>query len=90
MKRHMSIKNVYLLTFISFIATFLFLYIFIETAEQFYSGWDNFTNTNTLSMFANGIFILLLIADLLGIILCIICTTKNVLNKVSRKNRSNT
>lgn len=86
MKKHISIKKVYLFTFISFIATFLFLYIFTETAEQFYTGWDKYTNTNTLSMFANVIFILLLVFNFIGIILCIIYTLKNLLNKLSRKN----
>jgi high-affinity Fe2+/Pb2+ permease len=53
MKKHINIKKVYLLTFIFFIAAFLFLYAFTEKAERFYTGWDSYTNENTLSIFAD-------------------------------------
>ena len=82
MKKHVNIKKVYLFTFISFIATFVFLYIFTETAEQFYTGWDRYTNKNTLSMFADVIFMILILADLIGIVLCVTCPFKTLFNKL--------
>lgn len=85
MKKYINIKKVYLFTFISFITTLLFLYIFTKTAEKFYTGWDNYTNTNALSMLANAIFILLLVVNLISITLSIIYTFKILLNKLSRK-----
>lgn len=86
MEKHINIKKVYLFTFISFIATFLFLYIFSETAEQFYTGWDKYTNKNTLSIVADVIFMLLLSVNFIGIMLCIIYPVKRLFNRSSRKN----
>ena len=86
MKKHISIKKVYLLTFISFIATFLFFYVFAETAPHWYTGWDRYTNKNTLSTFADITFMILLLVNCTGIILSIIYTCKSLFNKLSRNN----
>lgn len=61
MKNYINTKKVYLLTFISFLITFLFLYIFVEKAEGFYTGWDGYGDKNIESIFADFIFIFLLL-----------------------------
>ena len=84
MKKHIDIKKVYLFTILSFIFTFLFLYIFGKTAPQFYTGFDEHTSPNILSKAANLIFWILLSINFIGTILCIICTVKIIVNKVNK------
>lgn len=86
MKKHISIKKVYLFTFASFIAIFLFLYIFAETAPHWYTGWDRYTNKNTLSKFADIIFMVLLLINFTGIVLSIIYTCKSIFKNLGENN----
>lgn len=72
MKKYINLKRVYLFTLISFLITFLFLYIFTKTAPQFYTGFDKHTSQNTLSIIADLIFKLLLSVNFIGIVLCIL------------------
>ena len=88
MKKYLSIKKVYLLTFISFVATFLFLYVFAETAPSWYTGWDIYTNKNTLSALADTLFKVLLLVNFTGVILSILYTFKALFQKFSEKNRT--
>jgi len=76
MKKQVNIKKLYLFTFISFVATTIFLYFFAETAPQFYTGFDSFTNKNVLSIFADIIFKILLLVNFIGAVLCIIYSLK--------------
>lgn len=85
MKKYINIKSTYLFTFISFVATFLFLYFFAETAPQFYTGFDKYTTPNTLSKITNFIFKLLLSVNFLGVILCIIYSFKSLFNKLGKQ-----
>ncbi len=84
--KKISIKKVYLFTIISFVATFLFFYVFAETAPHWYTGWDKYTNKNTLSTFGDITFMILLLVNCTGIILSIIYTCKSLFNKLSRNN----
>ncbi len=56
MKKYANIKKVYLFTLMSFVITFLFLYIFAKTAPEFYTGFDEYTSRNVLSIVADFIF----------------------------------
>lgn len=87
MKKYANIKKVYLFTLISFIITFLFLYIFGKTAPQFYTGFDEYTSRNTLSIVADFIFKFLLSVNFIGIVLCIVYPFKILINKLRRKNQ---
>lgn len=86
MKKNVSIKKLYLFTITSIITTFLFLYAFSETATYWYTGWDRYTNKNTLSIFADIIFMILLLVNCVGIILSMTYTGKSLLNKFRRDN----
>ena len=83
MKKHISLKKIYLFTIVFFIIFLLFIYIFANTAEQFYTGWDMFTNKNILSIFADTMFIFLLSVNFIGIILCIFYSIKSLFNKIN-------
>ena len=85
MKKYINIKKVYIVTFISFIATFLFLYFFAKTAPQFYTGFDKYTSPNTSSKVADSIFKFLLSFNFVGIISCIIYTVKILFNKLNKQ-----
>ncbi|OLS02953.1 hypothetical protein [Tissierella creatinophila] len=87
MKKYINIKKLYLFTFISFMATFLFLYIFTGTAEQFYTGWDGYGDKNIESIFIDVIFILLLLVNFTGIVLSVIYTFKIFFNKLVKKSK---
>lgn len=84
MKKHVNIKKIYLFTLISFISTFLFFCIFTKTAPYWYTGWDRYTNKNTLSIFADITFIILLLANCAGIILSIVYICRSLFNKLSK------
>ena len=84
MKKYINIKRVYLFTFISLLVTFLFLYIFAETAPYFYTGFDEHTSKNTISKIADYIFKILLSVDFIGIVLCIIYPVKILFNKLGK------
>ena len=86
MKKNINVLSVYLFTFISFIITILFVYIFAKTAPQFYTGFDKYTSKNMLSIFADILFILLLSVNFIGIVLCTSNTYKVFSNKFRRKN----
>lgn len=86
MKKYINIITVYLFTFISFIVTLLFIYIFAKTAPQFYTGFDRYTTKNVLSILADILFILLISVNLIGIILCTFYTYKALSNKFGKKN----
>ncbi len=85
MKRHINIFRVYVLTFISFIVTVLFIYLFAKTAPQFYTGFDRYTSKNALSILADILFIFLLSVNFIGIVLCTFYTYKAISNKLGRK-----
>ncbi|MBU3193768.1 hypothetical protein [Clostridium algidicarnis] len=83
--KDINIKKVYVFTLISFVVTTLFLYLFAQTGPHWYTGWDSHTSKNTLSIFADIIFIISLLVNCVGIILSIIYTCKSLFNKFSRK-----
>ncbi|MDY0236347.1 MAG: hypothetical protein RBR71_09975 [Gudongella sp.] len=85
MNKNGSITTVYLFTFISFIVTFLFIYIFVKIAPQFYTGFDRHTSKNILSILADILFIIMMSANIIGISLCTIHTYKVFSNKLGRK-----
>lgn len=76
MKKYINIKNLYLLTFISFVLTFLFLYFFIHMAPHFYTGFDYPTIPNKLSNIANFVFLFLISLNSICVILSIIYSFK--------------
>lgn len=85
MKKHINIFRVYVLTFISFIVTILFIYLFAKTAPQFYTGFDRYTSKNILSILADILFIILLSVNLIGIVLSTFYTYKAISNRLGRK-----
>ena len=84
MKKYVNTKRVCLLTFISFIVSFLFIYVFSMIAPKFYTGWDMYTNKNILCIFIDIIFMILLSINIIGTILCIIYISKACLNKLNK------
>ena len=84
MKKLINTKNIYLFTFISFIVTILFVYVFSIIAPKFYTGWDMYTDKNIVSIFTDVAFMILLSINSIGIILCISYTFKTFLNKLSK------
>ncbi|MFA7533288.1 MAG: hypothetical protein WCY46_03060 [Tissierellaceae bacterium] len=74
--KDINIKKVYVFTLISFVVTILFLYIFAQTGPHWYTGWDSHTSKNSLSIFADIMFIITLLVNCVGIILSIIYTCK--------------
>lgn len=87
MNKYSNMKKVYLFTLISFIITFLFIYIFGKTAPRFYTGFDEYTSRNTLSIVADFIFKFLFLVNFIGIVLCIVYPIKILINKLKRKNQ---
>lgn len=85
MNKNESITRVYLFTFISFIVTFLFVYIFAKIAPQFYTGFDRHTSKNILSILADLLFIIMMSANIIGITLCTFHTYKAFSNKLGKK-----
>ena len=92
MKKHLNLKKVYLFTLISFVATFLFIYLFAKTAPGYYTGFDRFTSKNILSILADVLFIILLSANFIGIIASAIYSmkvlSKNASNKTNNQTRT--
>lgn len=84
MKKYISIKKVYLITLISFLAIFLFISVFTETAPYWYTGWDRYTDKNVVSVLADIIFIVLLLVNFTGIVVSIIYTCKSIFKKLAK------
>ena len=85
MKKYINIKNLYLLTFISFILIVLFLYYFVKTAPYFYTGFDNNTVPNLSSSIANFIFKFLILFHFTCVILSVTYSLYKLFNRVGGK-----